>query len=97
MFKDFLYQLSPKEWWEDHERRRMKEKANKSSSESKDEKSGLSKGKHFHNPKTVCDSQICIEITIGLQRPLLNLVYLQKKPTRRKAKPHDTITENKKQ
>ncbi|XP_039187243.1 cilia- and flagella-associated protein 100 isoform X1 [Crotalus tigris] len=39
VFKDFLYQLSPKEWREDHERRRMKEKANKDNSENKDEKS----------------------------------------------------------
>ncbi|XP_015678581.1 cilia- and flagella-associated protein 100 [Protobothrops mucrosquamatus] len=43
VFKDFLYQLSPKEWREDHERRRMKEKADKDNSENKDEKSGLSK------------------------------------------------------
>ncbi|KAM3848624.1 cilia- and flagella-associated protein 100 [Vipera latastei] len=51
VFKDFLYQLSPKEWREDHERRRMKEKVNKSGSESKDEKSGLSKdsGKDFQD------------------------------------------------
>ncbi|XP_058025047.1 cilia- and flagella-associated protein 100 [Ahaetulla prasina] len=44
VFKDFLYQLSPKDWWEDHERRRMKGKANKLNSDSKEEKLGLSKG-----------------------------------------------------
>uniref|UniRef100_A0A670XZU8 Cilia and flagella associated protein 100 n=1 Tax=Pseudonaja textilis TaxID=8673 RepID=A0A670XZU8_PSETE len=84
VFKDFLYQLSPKEWREERERRRMKEKANKFNSDNKEEKSVQSKGKHFHNPKTVCDSQIRIEITIDLQRLLLNLIHLQKKPIRSK-------------
>ncbi|XP_026577073.1 cilia- and flagella-associated protein 100 [Pseudonaja textilis] len=45
VFKDFLYQLSPKEWREERERRRMKEKANKFNSDNKEEKSVQSKGK----------------------------------------------------
>ncbi|KAG8128091.1 hypothetical protein E2320_014957 [Naja naja] len=45
VFKDFLYQLSPKEWREERERRRMKEKANKFNSDSKEEKSVQSKDK----------------------------------------------------
>ncbi|XP_063147743.1 cilia- and flagella-associated protein 100 [Candoia aspera] len=47
VFRDFLYQLSPKEWRDDYERRRMKEKAIKLNSDIKEEKSSsaLSKGK----------------------------------------------------
>ncbi|XP_030426216.1 cilia- and flagella-associated protein 100 isoform X1 [Gopherus evgoodei] len=56
-YKNFLYQLSPKEWWEEYEKKQMKTKAMKMSSEVKEEKISVSpitpKGQDS-TPRTRC-------------------------------------------
>uniref|UniRef100_A0A8C8RYX6 Cilia and flagella associated protein 100 n=1 Tax=Pelusios castaneus TaxID=367368 RepID=A0A8C8RYX6_9SAUR len=67
MYKNFLYQLSPKEWREEYDKKQMTAKAMKASLEVKEEKISVSP----IMPKSKCSQEVFPTIPHWVQLPLL--------------------------